>query len=188
MAKNRIKVYRAEVGITAANLGKELPDDLNKIGMCILESGKVLPTKQSLIRMCEIFGCKPSDLYSPDDIDLLFVEFENSFERFNSVNIPHPAKLITVREEDFAIRIEGFNGKDHEGMEQVRVWLRTDEKLALTKVVKCLGYTTVAEWFREMYRATVQHYIALGLNDDMIHQKIPPTTVIKRSDVLNTSK
>ena len=78
---NRIKVMRAEVGISAAALVEKLPDITNKVVMSYIEQGHALPTKEALAKMCEVFGCKPDSLYKLADIDLRAVQEEDVFPK-----------------------------------------------------------------------------------------------------------
>ncbi|MEG2623293.1 MAG: hypothetical protein RSC06_10375, partial [Clostridia bacterium] len=110
---------------------------------------RVLPTRDGLDKMCEVFDCVPTDIYAASDIDL-FSMHENSKE----------PKTIDLKD------------TPHKGMEQIRVWLLADEKAALFKAVNVLGYRSVAEWLRDMYRATIHNYISLTI----LHEAIPPVT------------
>ena len=49
-----------------------------------------------------------------------------------------------------------------------------EEKAALVKAVKGLGYHSTAEWMREMYRQTLKQYAALKLDGKTLHDLIPP--------------
>ncbi|MEG1515365.1 MAG: helix-turn-helix transcriptional regulator, partial [Clostridia bacterium] len=149
MVDNRIKALRAKAKISATELSKHMPDDVDKIVMHYIETGRVLPTRDGLDKMCEVFDCVPTDIYAASDIDL-FSMHENSKE----------PKTIDLKD------------TPHKGMEQIRVWLLADEKAALFKAVNVLGYRSVAEWLRDMYRATIHNYISLTI----LHEAIPPVT------------
>ena len=70
MTQNRIRTMRAAAGISAATLAGKLPDIASGVAMSFVERGQVLPTKDALAAMCELFDCKPEELYAVEDIDL----------------------------------------------------------------------------------------------------------------------
>lgn len=165
MVHNRIKVMRAEAEISATALAEKMPDGMNKVCMSFIEKGQVLPTKEGLATMCEVLNCKPDDLYSPDDIDLRAVGRKSA-----EPETPAPR---TAR---FTVKVEAGRADDrlgHEGMEQLRVWMPAEEKAALFKAVSGLGYKSVAEWLREMYRQTIHKYVSLGLKEsEKLHEVV----------------
>lgn len=167
MVRNRIKVMRAEIGISATALTEKLPDITSKVAMSFVERGQVLPTKEALAKMCEVFGCKPDELYNLADIDLRTVgQEENVLPKATA-----KGDTITFMEAEN----DSTSGRDrHEGMEQLRVWMQADEKAALFKAVNGLGYKSVAEWLRDMYRQTILRYVSLGLKgNEKLHEAIP---------------
>ena len=177
MVRNRIKVMRAEADISATALAEKMPEGVDKIVMSYIEKGRVLPTREGLERMCDVFDCIPTDLYNAHDIDLLAVK-----RKPEPVQPPKPGavrvKAVSTGENPQEILIP-TPPKDlgrHEGMEQLRVWMNAEEKAALFKAVEGLGYHSVAEWLREMYRVTLHKYISLNLKDKALHESIPPTT------------
>ncbi len=178
MVRNRIKVMRAEIGISAAALADKLPDVTSKVAMSYVEQGQVLPTKEALAKMCEVFGCRPDELYNLADIDLRAVGQEENALPKAALKIKTIAsargKSITAMEAE----IDSASSRDrHEGMEQLRVWILAEEKDALFKAVNGLGYKSVAEWLRDMYRQTILKYVSLGLKGgEKLHESIPPTT------------
>lgn len=172
MVRNRIKVMRAEAEISATALAEKLPDGMNKVCMSFIEKGQVLPTKEGLATMCEVLNCTPGELYNPEDIDLRAVGRKDDAaesEAFATVRVS-----VKKREDIDTVRIEANKGEErfsHEGMEQLRVWMQAEEKAALFKAVSGLGYKSVAEWLREMYRQTIHRYIVLGLKDsEKLHE------------------
>lgn len=176
MVHNRIKVMRAEAEISATTLAEKMPDGMNKVCMSFIEKGQVLPTKEGLTTMCEVLNCRPDDLYSPDDIDLRAVGHKNADLEAPA---PRPARFTVKRQEQDGIdtiKVEAGKVDDklgHEGMEQLRVWMPADEKAALFKAVSGLGYKSVAEWLREMYRQTIHKYVSLGLKDsEKLHEVV----------------
>ena len=58
MTKNSIRSKLEESGITQAEIAKQMPDDVGRVGMSFIVTGKVLPTKESLRAMCSIFDCR----------------------------------------------------------------------------------------------------------------------------------
>lgn len=154
MVRNRIKVMRAEAEISATALAEKLPDGMNKVCMSFIENGQALPTKESLAAMCEVLNCKPGDLYNPEDIDLRAVGRKDATPEFATAA---PVRMSVGK---------GGERSNHEGMEQLRVWMQAEEKVALSKAVDGLGYKSLAEWLREMYRQTIHRYVALGLKDN----------------------
>ncbi len=134
MTKNNIRLKLMEKGISQAEAASLMPDDVGRVGMSFITTGKVLPTKDGLEALCAMFDCPPSDLYDPSDINLLAVGAEGK-EQINR----SPART----------------GRQHDGMTELRAWLRPYEKDALQKAVQELGYRNVAEWLREMIRNTV---------------------------------
>lgn len=184
MAQNRIRVLRAEAKISGEALAEKMPDGINKILMSYIERGYVLPTRESLEAMCSVFGCTPENIYDTRDIDLLAVKNEAIGQQ--PVEVPTTAKITSnARKESGHIIQPVEPTKRHEGMEQIRVWIPVEEKDALFKAVAGLGYHSVAEWFREKYRATLHEYIALQLQGKTIHDSITPTAKIKSSEVVN---
>lgn len=182
MVRNRIKVLRAEAEISATALAEKMPEGVDKVVMSYIEKGRVLPTREGLETMCDVFECLPTDIYEAQDIDLLTVKREPEQQP-----APEPVKTVSTGkpQSDIAVQIARKGGESHEGMEQFRVWMPAEEKAALFKVVAGLGYHSVAEWLREKYRATLRDYIALQLKDKAIHEVIPPTTEIKQSEVVD---
>lgn len=184
MVRNRIKVFRAEAEISATALADKMPEGVDKIVMSYIEKGRVLPTREGLETMCDVFDCLPTDIYDAQDIDLLAVKREPEQQQ----PAPEPVKVKAVSNgknpNEIIIRPARRSVEQHEGMEQIRVWMPAEEKAALFKAVAGLGYHSVAEWLREKYRETLRAYIALQLKDKTLHEAIPPTTVIKPSEVV----
>lgn len=138
MTKNNIRFKIEEKGITQAELASQMPDDVGRVGMSFIVTGKVLPTKDGLEYLCGVFDCQPSDLYEPDDINLLAIG-EDAIEE-------------TVRLDPGSV---SKSGRQHDGMCELRAWLRPYEKENLANAVAELGYRSIAEWLREMIRNTV---------------------------------
>ena len=153
MVKNNIKVRRAEIRISQAALAERMPDDANKISMNFIEAGRCLPTRQGLEALCEIFSCEPTDIYAASELDLLSVGRKLT----QAANRAEPETVTRVIASEDKLELDSelivkTSDRSYEGLEQVRVWFPITEKTALVKVIKDLGYKSVAEWMREMYR------------------------------------
>lgn len=180
MVRNRIKVFRAEVGISASALSERMPGGVDKVAMSFIEGGRVLPTRDGLEVMCELFDCLPTDLYTRDELDLLAVRAKPEATQ-QPPQAKAKASAAQTGDEPDEDRIslgrpDATDRNQHEGMEQIRVWMQAEEKAALFKAVNALGYRSVAEWLREMYRETLNKYITLKLQDRKLHEAVPPTT------------
>ena len=134
MTKNSIRLKFMEKGISQTEAASQMPDDVGRVGMSFIATGRVLPTKDGLKALCKILDCTPEDLYDPSDLDLLSVGADKS---------------------DQPTRSPSRTGSQHDGMLQLRAWLRPYEKDALETAVQELGYRSVSEWLREMIRNTV---------------------------------
>lgn len=194
MVSNKIKSQRAEAGITAASLAAQMPDEINKVGMSIIESGKALPTRCNLQKICEVLNCDPTDLYDVEDLDLLAVGRGDDDPADLYPKAPEPMEMTVSVDRSGGtpkIRIAVESSSDNAGQEDVkeqfRVWMPAREKQALWAVVKGLGYSSLAEWFREMCRNTLERYITMNLVGN-IHENIPTTTTkIKLPEVVDQS-
>lgn len=138
MVENNVRSERQRLGLTQGKLAQLLPDDLNAIAIGLIEKGCLLPTRESLNALCDVFVCEPACLYFPDDLDLLsHSHCDDSFAYQNTSPAP-------VR-----------SNRQHSGMTEFRAWLRPNEKAALEEAISQLGYRSSAEWLREMLRNTV---------------------------------
>lgn len=177
MVRNRIKVMRAEAEISATALAEKMPEGVDKIVMSYIEKGRVLPTREGLEVMCDVFNCIPADIYDTQDIDLLAVKRKPE-KPPESPKEPVKVKAAAIGDnpKEIIIQPNRKGTEQHVGMEQFRVWMQAEEKAALFKAITGLGYHSVAEWLREMYRITLHKYISLKLQDKTLHEIIPPTT------------
>lgn len=132
---NDIRDRRIQLGLTQGRLAQALPGKVDAIALGFIENGRVLPTVDAMRTLCELFGCEPTDMYAPGDIDLLSSTTPAAIP-------PEPAT-------------ETGGGRDHAGMTEFRTWLRPSEKTALNTAIAQLGYRNSAEWFREMLRNTI---------------------------------
>lgn len=135
MTKNNIRLRFLKKGISQTEAANQMPDDVGRVGMSFIATGRVLPTKDGLEALCKILDCTPADLYDPSDLDLLSAGSNGSEQ-------PSPPNRSRA-------------GSQHDGMLQLRAWLRPYEKDALETAVQELGYRSVSEWLREMIRNTV---------------------------------
>jgi DNA-binding XRE family transcriptional regulator len=128
MVRNRIKVLRAEAEISATALADKMPEGVDKIVMSYIEKGRVLPTREGLETMCDVFDCLPTDIYDAQDIDLLAVKREPEQQQ----PAPEPVKVKAVSNgknpNEIIIRPARRSVEQHEGMEQIRVWMPAEER------------------------------------------------------------
>lgn len=151
MTNNTIRVERLKLGLSQGKLAEQLPDDLDAVAVGFIEKGRVLPTRDTMEALCEIFNCTPTDLYAPEDIDLL--SGRKPIDDVEAEEPPAPDQP-PVRQR---------SGRGHDGMTEFRTWLRPNEKEALEEAVDALGYRSLSEWFREVYRNTVCRYKRLSI-------------------------
>lgn len=175
MPENNIKSRRTDAGLSATALADMLPEGIGKVAMSFIESGKVLPTRANLEKICELLNCKPTDLYEAREIDLL------SIGR-STVELILDGRAML---EQAPAPPEEKQGR----MEQVRVWMQAEEKAALMKVIKALGYQSLAEWMREMYRSTLERYIMLQLNGGgTVPASVPETPTTTQNQTIATAE
>lgn len=153
MIKNRIKERLVDQGISQVALTRGMPEEITQVVMSFIVTGKVLPTRECLQVMCDMLDCKPTDLYQAEDLNLLYTG------------------EIALAQEDS----EKKDTSQHEGMIQLRAWLRPQEKESITRAVDELGYRNVAEWLREMVRNTVERnkLIQAGIDPDHTESNHP---------------
>ena len=184
MVKNNIRVMLAEREMSAAALSDLLPEEVNPVCVSFLMKGRVLPTPETMQVMCDTFNCAATDLYHPKDLSLQCIrpacEQVKSETVAIKVNAPDLTRAAAAKKEldkvGYVDIPAAIRNKGHDGMEQVRIWMSTEEKAALFKAVQRMGYQSVAEWFREQYRQLLRDYIGLGIGESKIHEAVPPTT------------
>lgn len=147
MVPNRIHDMRIRAGLSQEDVAKNMPDDVNRIVISFIESGKVLPTAESMKKLCDLFICSPTDLYNPAQLDLGITK-----------NYPD---VITA-----LVKKGGGRGVGHDGMTEFRVWLKPEEKAALENAVAKLGYRNTSEWFREAFRGVLERCSLMGLSEN----------------------
>ena len=67
-----IKMLRDEKGITQQDLADRL--NMNRSLLSHIETGKVLPSMFTLIKIARIFNCLVTDLYHKEDLELIITE------------------------------------------------------------------------------------------------------------------
>lgn len=147
MVSNRIRDMRIQAGLSQEDVAKNMPDDVNRIVISFIESGKVLPTAESMKKLCDLFICSPTDLYKPDQLDLV-------------MNKTYPSAITASSKKG------GGRGAGHDGMTEFRVWLKPEEKAALENAVAKLGYRNTSEWFREAFRGVLERCNLMGLSEN----------------------
>lgn len=147
MVSNRIRDMRIRAGLSQDDVAESLPEEISRSIVSFLECGKVLPTVESMKGLCDLFICSPTDLYDPSELDLSLTE------TYPGVVVGPPAKK------------GGGRGAGHEGMTEFRVWVKPEEKAALESAVAKLGYRNTTEWFREVFRGTLERCTLMGLSE-----------------------
>lgn len=144
-AKNNIRIKRIEMNMTQAELASHMPDGVNAMCLSYVENGKLLPTRDGMTALCSLFCCSPTDLYRPEELNLLRTV----------VQTPEAPAEIRVRTKSES------GSRQHGESVEFRVWLRPSEKDMLERAVNSLGYRSMAEWFREAYRTLIAREMQL---------------------------
>lgn len=136
--------------------------------MSYIEYGTLMPTRKLMEGICKTLDCRATDIYDAVELDL---------------NVPGREIRYAQAEKAQTGRQEPDQGGDrpgdrdkrtyHEGQVQLRVWMDPEEKAALEKACQALGYHSVTEWAREMYRYTVLTYAQI-LQKKPIQSYVPP--------------
>lgn len=177
MVDNRIRVMLAEKNMSAAALSRTMPE-MGKVCMSFIVNGIALPTREGMAAMCQALDCLATDLYDEAELDLNVTDStgaesplhtEDTEKEEERPNIPLNSLETPVRQ-----KAERRERGGHEGQERLFFWFKPEEKAALVKAVKGLGYHSTTEWMREMYRQTLKQYAALGLEGKNLHDLIPP--------------
>jgi DNA-binding XRE family transcriptional regulator len=142
-ADNKIRALRAMRGLSQAQLSEALPDNSNAVIVGFLESGRVLPTVEGMKALCNVFTCTPTEMYQEEALDLV-----------NALTSGHVRTFKRHK-----------RGRGHDGMTEFRAWMEPDEKAALERAVKRMGYKSGSEWFRESYRDLLKECIQHGVSD-----------------------
>lgn len=124
-ASNRLSYWMTKRRMSAGMLAEHMKDG-NSADVREFELGRALPTRRDLKAIVQALSVTPIDIWNRDELDLLGL-----------LKGEHEIKDA------------------HEGQQQFRVWLLTDEKDKLEKAIKALGYDTPTAWFRHMAAVTL---------------------------------
>lgn len=145
---NSIRTKRLILNLTQSDVAAHMPEGTNAMCVSYIETGKLLPTREGLNALCALFGCLPTDLYELEDLNLL-----------GAVVPTEPDVKVQLR-----TRSDPASSRQHGDMVEFRTWLKPSEKDQLENAVASLGYRSMAEWFREAFRALIyrerQHRIS----------------------------
>ena len=188
MVDNQIKVMLAKRGLSAAALSRDIPE-MNKVCMSFIVNGITMPTREGMREICRILECTAHDLYDGAELDLDIDREkdpgseQNCWEKAAEIVAETAVKASATVEDINKMQLNSLEApvkgkaeswQNHVGQKQLRVWLTEEERAALEKATKGLGYRSIAEWLREMYRQTLKQYAALQLDGKTIHDLIPP--------------
>lgn len=135
--ENHLKEKRVAARLTQGDVAIALTGSTNHTVVSLLEAGRCLPTADGMQVLCNLFNCKPSDLYDAETM-----------------------KLYTADK-----RKEAESEKPDEDRVQFRVWIRNSEKRALEKALRHMGYESSDEWFRCKMREALNAYRLLNLEN-----------------------
>lgn len=145
---NSIRTKRLILNLTQSDVAAHMPEGTNAMCVSYIETGKLLPTREGLNALCALFGCLPTDLYQLEDLNLL------------GTAVPEEPEVKV----QLKTRSDPANSRQHGDMVEFRTWLKPSEKDQLENAVASLGYRSMAEWFREAFRALIsrehQHRIS----------------------------
>ena len=189
MVENELRVVLARKRMSAARLSDKIPDIGGKVCMSFIVNGRVLPTRESMKLICEELECKATDIYDAAELNLNVTEESESVppqeepraqaaetEKHRITISPDDRQvMVPLNSLESPVRIRAEKRKDgHENQERIFFWFELEEKTALVKAVEGLGYRSLTEWFREMYRQTLKQYAALKLDGKTLQELIPP--------------
>lgn len=97
----RIKAVRVEHGFTQADIVEALglTGTSAKVIVSMIENGHVMPTVSIMRTLCELFHCKPDDLYGKEDLDICL---SDDWKRTDTVS------LGASKELSFATHVLGY--------------------------------------------------------------------------------
>ncbi len=184
MVENQLRVMLAKRNTSAAKLAEKVPD-MNKVCMSFIVNGVTLPTREGMESICKELDCKATDIYDAKELNLNVTEEKapeipakaESAAQEHRITIKQESEMVTVplNSLEAPVRLRAEKRKDgHENQERIHFWFEPEEKVALVKAVEGLGYRSLTEWMREMYRQTLKQYASLKLNGKTIHELIPP--------------
>ena len=177
MVKNRIRVMLAARDTTALKVTESIPG-MTKVAMSYIVQGVSLPTREGMEAMCKALQCQATDLYDEAELDLNVTrEAKPGNQKRGMIAVDGRDAnntTIPICTPESPVRIKECAENAHEGQERIRFWLKPEEKAALVKAVEGLGYHSLTEWMREMYRYTIKQYAMLKLDGKLLHDLIPP--------------
>lgn len=178
MTDNRFRVMLAEKRMSAAALSRAIPG-MNKVCMSFITQGQAMPTRKGMKDICSVLDCKATDLYNAEELNLNIDEstdespLQKAHVRPAEKRTPEDLEAETVSSETIDAAPEQDS---HKGQVKFCIWLEVEEKAALARVIKALGYRSMTEWLREMYRQAVKQYAALNLDRRMLHELVPQSS------------
>lgn len=146
MTNNSIAAYRKRLNISQKQLAERMPEGVTNLAVHFIEAGNAMPNKETMKSMCETFGCQPTDLYEPDDLNLALTHRQETEDQV-VVDVTLPKRTGS-----------GNRGPGKEGMTEFRAWMKEEEKAIMESALQRLGYRSSAEWFREQYRYLMRQY------------------------------
>jgi len=180
MEDNRIRVLLAEKKMSAAALATKT--GMSKVCMSFIMNGIAMPTREGVQAMTSELECLATDIWKEEALDLNVTAKRGEEPTASPLHTAEEAPKEHTEERatlplnslEAPVRQKAEKRDGHEGQERVFFWFRPEEKAALVKAVKGLGYHSTAEWMREMYRQTLKQYAALKLEGKTLHDLIPP--------------
>ena len=82
-----IKMLRDEKGITQQDLADKL--NMNRSLLSHIETGKVLPSMFTLLKIARIFNCLVTDLYHKEDLNIIKTNNHNKNNGGRASNTPN---------------------------------------------------------------------------------------------------
>lgn len=181
MVENRIRAMLAEKRMSAAALASKVPG-MSKVCMSFIVNGIAMPTREGVGAITEELECLATDLWKEEELNLNVTGSRGTKPEASPLRAAEEQTKAQTDEQpthplnslEAPVRVKTVKRDGHEGQERVFFWFRPEEKAALVKAVKGLGYHSTAEWMREMYRQTLKQYAALKLDGKTLHDLIPP--------------
>ena len=169
MVENRIRVLLAEKKMSATALASKVPG-MSKVCLSFIVNGIAMPTREGVSAITEELECLATDIWNEEDLNLNVTGNKQASPLHTAEERP----TLPLNSLETPVRAKAEKRDGHEGQERIFFWFRPEEKAALVKAVKGLGYHSTSEWMREMYRQTLKQYAALKLDGKTLHDLIPP--------------
>lgn len=149
---NHLKEKRIASGMSQGEIAQAMYGSSNHTVVSLLESGRCLPNPEGMKTLCDLFKCKPSDLFDPEMLTVF------TDEKPASQPLPE---------------------KPGDALVQLRVWIKQDEKKALEKALSQLGYPSTAEWLREQMRIAHERCRLLELTGEAtVAEQLVSTNIV----------